>query len=194
MNGRPRYDPERHRRQSTRRPGWDYAGAGRYFVTICSFDREPIFGDVVDGVMHLSEIGHSVEQAWLEIAVLNPHVLLDAYVVMPNHLHGIVIIQATDRQHGETISSDGQPRLVSGSLGAMIARFKREAIRRANQLPNVRTSTLWQRGYHDRIIPDNGAFELARTYIHNNPTNWFRDPDHPRNAHRRTAPRCQSPA
>ena len=185
MTEKPRYDPERHRRQSARKTGWDYTGSGRYFVTVCNFDRELIFGEVTNGAVSLTEIGRIVEQAWLEIAVANPRIELDAHIVMPNHVHGIVIVPAIGWSHTTMDAVDRQSGPASGSLGAMIGRFKRVSTRRVNEMPNVGTSTLWHRGYHDRIIPDDEAFDRARAYIHNNPANWLRDPDNPLHAHLR---------
>jgi len=184
-----RYDPERHRRRSIRKPDWDYTGPGRYFVTICSFGRELIFGEVEESTVRLNEIGQIVEQAWLEIAVANPRVQLDAHIVMPNHVHGIIVVPATGWSRtsmNPTLQPHGP---ASGSLGTMIGRFKRVATLRANDLPNVGISTLWHRGYHDRIIPDDHALDRARAYIRNNPANWLRDPEHPRHAHRRASNR-----
>jgi REP element-mobilizing transposase RayT len=188
MTNSRRYDPERHRRQSIRKPDWDYSGPGRYFVTVCSFNRELIFGDIEDGAVRLSEIVNIVEQSWLEIADANPTVQLDAHILMPNHLHGIIIVPPNNWK--QTNATGSRPAgAARGSLGAMLGRFKSTATRRANLLPNVGTSTLWQRGYHDRVIPDD-ALDIARQYIRNNPSNWLRDPDHPRHAHRQPpAPR-----
>ncbi|HYI16770.1 MAG TPA: hypothetical protein VEX37_15340 [Thermomicrobiales bacterium] len=182
-NGRG-YDPERHRRQSARKPDWDYDGPGRYYVTICSFDRELIFGEIDNGTVLLSEIGAIVEQTWLEIAEVNPMVMLDAHIVMPNHLHGIVIIPPDNWTKRTTVPGGRPAGAASGSLGAILGRFKSVATRRVNLLPNVGTSTLWQRGYHDRVIPDDDALGRARQYILNNPSNWLRDPEHPRHTHR----------
>ena len=82
----------KYRIPSARAQWWDYSADAAYYVTICTKDRTPHFGKVVDGVMQLSEIGGMVQQYWLEIPVHFPFVLLDEYVVMPNHLHGILVI------------------------------------------------------------------------------------------------------
>jgi putative transposase len=89
-----RYDPERHHRRSIRLRGYDYRAAGAYFITIVAQDRACLFGEVVDGEMRLSEAGRMVERWWLELNCRFPHVLTDAYVVMPNHFHGIVVIHS----------------------------------------------------------------------------------------------------
>ena len=89
-----RYDPERHHRRSIRLRGYDYRAVGAYFITIVVQDRAFLFGEVVDGEMRLSEAGRMVERWWLELNRRFPHVLTDAYVVMPNHFHGIVVIHS----------------------------------------------------------------------------------------------------
>lgn len=86
------YDPDKHHRRSIRMKGYDYTRAGAYFVTICTQDRACLFGAVVDGVMQLNEAGRMVKQCWHDIPVYLPNVKLDMFVVMPNHLHGIIII------------------------------------------------------------------------------------------------------
>jgi len=92
------YDPEHHRRRSIRLRGYDYTQAGLYFVTICARDRICLFGDVIEGEMALSEAGRLVEAEWLRTPEVRPDVFRDAYVVMPNHFHGIIALGA-DPKH-----------------------------------------------------------------------------------------------
>ena len=82
---------QRHRRSICLK-GYDYRQAGTYFVTLCTYNRECLFGEVVDGEMHLNELGQIVHEEWLRSADIRPEMVLDAFVVMPNHLHGIIII------------------------------------------------------------------------------------------------------
>ncbi len=105
-------DPERHHRRSIRLKGYDYAQAGAYFVTVCTQDRACIFGDVVDGVMYPNDAGRMVQTVWDELSVFYPDVDTDGFVVMPNHIHGIVVLVGagpracpSPRGHPET----GQP-------------------------------------------------------------------------------------
>jgi len=88
------YDPARHHRRSIRVKGYDYAQPGAYFVTICAQDRECRFGTVADGVMHLNDAGRMVASVWDELPIFYPGVDIDAFVVMPNHIHGIIILHA----------------------------------------------------------------------------------------------------
>jgi REP element-mobilizing transposase RayT len=89
------YDPQRHHRRSIRLPGYDYTQPGAYFVTIVTHERMPLFGDIVDGEMRLNDAGRVAEQCWLDIPSHFPHVALDAFVIMPNHVHGILWIVET---------------------------------------------------------------------------------------------------
>ncbi len=89
-----KYDPQKHHRRSIRLKGYDYSQAGAYFVTICTQNRECLFGDIVDGEMMLNDAGQMVEQCWYDIPLHFPHAGLDEFVVMPNHIHGIVVINA----------------------------------------------------------------------------------------------------
>jgi putative transposase len=86
------YDPEKHHRRSIRLPGYDYAQEGAYFVTLCTHEREPLLGEIVQEIMQLSPWGQLVDREWLQTAVIRPQVELGPYVVMPNHVHGILVI------------------------------------------------------------------------------------------------------
>jgi hypothetical protein len=86
------YNPDIHQRRSIRLKGYDYATPGAYFVTVCTHERECLFGDIVDGVMRLNEAGRMVNTVWDEIPAHYPGIDVDAFIVMPNHIHGIVAI------------------------------------------------------------------------------------------------------
>jgi putative transposase len=86
------YDPDKHHRRSIRLPSWDYRWAGAYFVTLVAHEREVLFGEIADGKLVSSEFGEVVARCWLEIPVHFPHVELNEWVLMPNHLHGIIVI------------------------------------------------------------------------------------------------------
>ncbi|HEY2585759.1 MAG TPA: hypothetical protein VGI81_08350, partial [Tepidisphaeraceae bacterium] len=86
------YDPERHHRRSIRLSGYDYSQPGTYFLTLCVHNRDCIFGEVLAGQMHRNVIGEIVAEEWLKSAKMRPELRLDQWIVMPNHLHGIVSI------------------------------------------------------------------------------------------------------
>jgi REP element-mobilizing transposase RayT len=86
------HGPSRRHRRSIRLKGYDYSQEGAYFITICTQDRVCLFGDIVDGKMRLNDKGQHVEKCWHEILVHFPNVELDEFVIMPNHVHGILVI------------------------------------------------------------------------------------------------------
>jgi len=89
-----RYDPNRHHRRSIRLKNYDYSQAGAYFVTICTHGHIHLFGEVVDGEMRLNPFGEIVQAVWFDLPQHYGHVQLDAFVVMPNHVHGIIVLTA----------------------------------------------------------------------------------------------------
>lgn len=123
-----RYDPDKHHRRSIRLHGYDYAQAGAYFVTICTQNRECLFGDIEDGEMRLNDYGRVVEEEWLRTATIRREVELDAFIVMPNHVHGIIVINAERRSQanvGATRRVAPTPRPkgpAPNSLGAILVR------------------------------------------------------------------------
>jgi REP-associated tyrosine transposase len=171
-----RYDPERHRRRSIRLRGYDYSLPGAYFVTICVQDRACLFGEVIDGVVRLSTAGLVVDSWWGMIPRRFPGVELDAYVVMPNHLHGIVALQTTE---------DGMERTAAGvSLPDVMQWFKSETTTDYRQGVEADgwepfRGRLWQRNYHDHIVRDDRDLERIRKYIEGNPSKWHDDEENP---------------
>ncbi len=190
-----RYDPDRHHRRSIRLPGYDYAGAGAYYVTICAFQMLCLFGEIVDGEVVLSTLGCVVDEEWRRTAQVRPGVRLDAYVIMPNHLHGIVII-ARDEELGDALPGGAPPgeatqgdaphrpygpRLEAGSLGTIVGQFKAQAARRINRVRGAPGEKVWQRNYYEHIIRDADDLTRIRRYICDNPSHWPDDRYHPDN-------------
>lgn len=188
----------RHR-HSTRIQGYDYRAVGWYFVTICAQNRECFFGEIQDRSVVLSEIGHAVATCWTGIPDHFPHVGLDAWILMPNHLHGILAIRPADHRpaneqasHEPSISRSlmndwafqppaSPPRLevLPGSLGAIVRSFKSASTRKVNQLRGVLGLPLWQRNYYEHIIRNTDALNQIRQYIAENPAKWETDRENP---------------
>jgi REP element-mobilizing transposase RayT len=177
------HDSERHHRRSIRWKGYDYAQPGAYFVTLCTHERACLFGEVVGGEVVLNHFGQIVWDEWFRTADLRPHVKLFAeeFVVMPNHLHGIVWIvddvgatqrvAPTDGHRG-----DGHPRgPTPGSLGAVIGQFKSAVTRRINVLRDAPNAPVWQRNYYEHVIRTDRALNAIRRYIAENPLRWHLD-------------------
>jgi REP element-mobilizing transposase RayT len=172
-------------RRSIRLQGFDYSQAGAYFVTICTQERACLFGDVLDGDMRLNDAGEVVEQCWLAIPIHFPAVVLDAFVVMPNHVHGIVII--IDRAVGAKNFSPLVPgknaevrtpnRSPSKTLGSIVRGFKIGVTKWFRESRS--TEKVWQRNYYEHIIRNEEALSLIRQYIENNPMQWAYDRENP---------------
>ncbi len=186
----------KYRIESTRLKGWDYAAAGWYFVTICTRGRECFFWDVKDDEMLLSAIGDIVAEEWQKTETIRPNVGLDEWIVMPNHIHGIIVInQATvetfrwnvseppeETARGEETPHRGvstRARLKSGSLGAIIGQFKSVCTKRiwAAGFPGFD----WQPRFFDHIIRDEPSLKNIRQYIVDNPAKWELDKNNPAN-------------
>ncbi len=179
-----------HNRRSVRLESWDYSWPWWYFATVVVKNRRCLFGEIIDDKMHLNETGKIIEEEWLKTPSIRPNVELDAYVIMPNHLHGIIIIGeavgatrrvAQKKPIRATLQVAPTQTLVSGSLGAIIGQFKSKAAKRINALQGTQGIHLWQRNYHDHIIRDEGDLHRTRTYIVNNPLQWALDDENPDN-------------
>ena len=158
------------KRRSTRLRDYDYRQDGVYFVTICTHQLICLFGDVIDGAMRLNANGVIVEEEWRRTAELRPYVGLDVFVVMPNHVHGILMIEA-----GERFVSNPGKHLPARSLGAIVGQFKGSVSKRIRARQGMRRIKVWQRNYHDRVVRSEKALQAIRGYIVYNPARWAED-------------------
>ena len=156
-------------RHSIRLPGYDYAQGGTYYVTLCTNQRAHLFGLIVDERMTFSNLGHVVEQEWLHTPHIRPNICLDAFVVMPDHFHAVVMI--TERAEVATASGFRSP---SHTLGAIIRGFKAAVTRQANTVTGTTGLILWQRNYYEHIVRDDADLDRIRRYISANPSRWNR--------------------
>jgi len=171
-----KYDPDLHHRRSIRLLEFDYTLAGLYFVTVCTWRSECLFGVIIDGRMHLSGAGEIVKQCWEEIPRHFPNAGLDASIVMPNHVHGIIVLTDRDpraldvgaRHAVPSRSGFGKP--VPGSLATIIRSFKSAASRKIRATVH-HTPDVWQRNYYEHIIRDDDELNGIREYIFRNPLN-----------------------
>ncbi len=194
-----KYDPEKHHRRSIRLKGYDYSQPGAYFITIVTQERTCLFGDVVDGQMRLNDTGEIVRQCWLDIPAHFPNTGLDEFVVMPNHVHGIIVIvgagsprpyNAPDAQTAPDAQSALDAQTTSGAwtgmgaetasirratLGQIVAYFKYQSTKRINERRGTTGASVWQRNYYEHIIHDDAALQRIREYIANNPLQWELD-------------------
>ncbi|MBD1938527.1 transposase [Microcoleus sp. FACHB-68] len=193
------YNPEKHHRHSIRLKGYDYRQGGAYYVTICCHQRRFLLGEIVSGVMHSNHIGATVQAVWDSLPHHFPFLELDAFVVMPNHIHGILVIvenysEASVPEDNDTPLIFSQRKIspkpaeqtipprgtLAGSLGAIIQNFKSVTTRRVNRLTGNK-ATIWQRNYYEKIIQNKTAYQNIRRYIMENPLNWNEDEHNPSN-------------
>ncbi len=184
---------------------WDYSSDGFYFITICTCNRIEYFGNVIDAKMELNEYGKIADMFWLEMIEHFPFVESDEYVVMPNHVHGIIRINNPDflteiiHENGhagvvETIHDNGHAGVVEtihelslqqpGAtcisrrqmlLSKIIGRYKMQSAKQINQLRETTGQPFWQSRFYDHIIRNQESLERIRHYIRVNPEKWFRD-------------------
>ncbi len=155
------YDPDKHHRRSIRLDGYDYAQEGAYFITICTHHREELFGEVQDGAMLLNAYGHLVTEHWQRLSEFHPHLAQDEFVVMPNHLHGILILHETAN--------------LSKPISEIIGRFKSFTTKAINQQRRTTGTAVWQRNYYEQVIRGEVMLNAIREYIMQNPAKWSQD-------------------
>ena len=159
-------------RRSLRLHGYDYRSSGAYFVTICTVDKQPLFARIRDGGIQLNELGQIADSCWQQIARVRPGIALDAYIVMPNHIHGILLFSAEDVAANTPIAGRGP---AAGSLGAVLAQYKSAVTKRSRFIGSPPTGPIWQRNYHDHIIRSASSLDKIRRYIIENPARWEDD-------------------
>jgi putative transposase len=199
-----KFDPRKHHRRSIRLKGFDYTQPGAYFVTMVSYQRAGLFGEIVDGQARLNDLAKIVDRCWRNIPRHFPEVELDVYVVMPNHLHGIIWIgdrgcrgeASADSERGishhlsaaqsrsatppEADASPQRPKgTQSGSLNAIVQNFKSVSTRKANQFLGSPGSKIWQRVYFERVVRNERELNAIRRYIADNPAQWESDRENP---------------
>ncbi len=173
------YNPNVHHRRSIRLKGYDYTQNGAYFVTIVTYHREHLFGEVVNGVMLLNEWGEIARREWFKIGELRPYIELydDEFVVMPNHAHGIIWNVGALQRNSPTGAgaADEKPHVEAGSLGAIVRAYKSAVTYAINAARQTRGMRVWHRNYYEHIIRNDADLKRIRDYIANNPLKWTKD-------------------
>ena len=193
------YNPDIHKRRSIRLKDYDYSQAGAYFVTMCTFKKECLFGDIEDGKMRLNEFGEVVKRQWLQTGVVRASVELDEFQIMPNHFHGIIILNdnvgairrvalfpetccsAPERAIHRIAPTGDIAGAVSGSIGAVIGQLKSIVTKQINAIRNTPGCPVWQRNYYEHIIRNEDEMDRIREYIINNSVKWAEDENNPAN-------------
>lgn len=177
-----KFDPQKHHRRSIRLKGYDYSQEGAYYVTIVTWRREFLFGNIVNGEIMLSKRGQIADVCWREIPNHFPHVELGAYVIMPNHMHGIIVINDDRRgaiyrapTDDANIEKFGKP--VKGSLPTIIRTYKAAVTRLIGR--EINETGIWQRNYYEHIIRNEKDLQNKTDYIEANPRLWDEDDENP---------------
>ena len=192
MDHNPKYNPEIHHRKSIRLKGYDYSQAGLYFITICCANRECLFGEIKNDEMILNDAGKIANECWLEIPKHFPNAILHEYIVMPNHIHGI--IELAGDENFQPQRNEFQ-KMIPRSIGSIVKGYKIGVTKwfrnnvgaenfpagaenfpagAENFLP-LPTKKIWQRNYHEHIIRNEKSYQIISEYIINNPAKWKDD-------------------
>jgi REP element-mobilizing transposase RayT len=182
------FNPELHHRRSIRLRGYDYSTGGAYFVTICAWQRECLFGEVVDGALRLNEAGHLVTATWESLSERFQTVLLDQHIVMPNHFHGTLVLSGLGAASSATLGLGAASSAPTSGLGAassaptlgnVVRAFKSISAISINRALDRQGIPLWQRNYYERVIRNEQELTAIRQYIVENPARWNDDENHP---------------
>jgi REP element-mobilizing transposase RayT len=187
------YNPQLHHRRSIRLRDYDYSYEGAYYITICAVGRRCLFGqvspteselfsDVDSSTVILNNFGLVTRQCWEAIPAHFADIELDAFVIMPNHLHGIVVLPSDPHEpvgarHASPLSGPANPpdRISRTTIGTIVGSFKSAASKRINELRGTKAEAVWQRNYYERIIRDEKELDSIREYIYYNPMKWASD-------------------
>jgi REP element-mobilizing transposase RayT len=177
---------KKYRVEPARLPKWDYSSPGRYFVTVCTFDRSEMFGAIVNDEMRVNECGGIVNDEWEKSFEIRHELKCDEFIVMPNHIHGIIRIYGSGdsvvETHGRASLPINKTKPQTGiayrtpkSISSFIAGFKSAATKRINELRKLPGACVWQPRFHDHIVRNERELFAIRQYIRNNPANWKND-------------------
>jgi putative transposase len=170
-------------RKHLRLSGWDYSSNGVYFITICCDRKQPYFGRIDNNKVELSEIGSIASQFWSEIPDHFPHVKIDEFVIMPNHLHGLLFLNhswvgsrgcesiLTGKNQIKESNQFSKP--LKNSISVIINQYKSSVKRWCNQ--NTLEYFKWQTRFYDQVLRNDQSVDTIREYIFNNPKNWRED-------------------
>jgi len=182
----------KHHRRSIRLKDYDYSQSGHYFITICTHNQQHLFGEIKNDQMILNQLGQIIQIQWLNTPKRYHNILLDKYIVMPNHLHGIIEIRDNNvgaihvgaihelplhelPLRGKSSLQELTIKRRTMLIPKIIGYFKMNSAKQINQLSKISCQPIWQRNYYEHIIRDEKSLNNIREYITNNPLNWERD-------------------
>jgi REP element-mobilizing transposase RayT len=178
-----RVNGQARRRGPVRLKEYDYSQPGAYFVTICVNGHRCMFGEVTEDEMRLNDSAQIVCKCWNDLPRHYPHVQTDAFVVMPNHVHGIIMLIETNVGAGLRPAPTGSGMGIERhGLSEIVRAFKSFSARRINELQRTPGTRVWQRGYYERVVRNDEELNRIRRYIADNPARWSDDKYHPSRA------------
>lgn len=172
----------RNARRSIRLQGYDYSSSGSYFITMNTYQRKRLFGHIHKGVMVLSRYGNIAHQCWLNLAIKKPWIFLDEFIIMPDHMHGIITIKSyrfDKHAHDTTLSTPaskiaGYGQMVPRSISILLRTYKSVVTRWINSQRRTPGERIWQRNYYEHIVRNAEDLNRIRKYIKANPDYWKR--------------------
>lgn len=181
------YNPNIHHRRSIRLKGYDYSQAGAYFITICCGNRTCLLGEILEGEMILNEMGLIAQNEWLRTPEIRKNAELDVFVIMPNHIHAIIILNDNGRGELHSPIIIGSPNIMndnkgecnsplrspSNNIGSIIRGYKSSVTKQIRILND--NIIVWQRNYHEHIIRNEKSYQTISNYISSNPAKWNDD-------------------
>ncbi|MBX7148646.1 transposase [bacterium] len=166
-----------HNRKNLRMKGYDYDQYGYYFVTVCVKNKECLFGELINEQVIPNELGNIIINTWFHLKSRFLGIELDEFTLMPNHIHGIIILNEMAAQN---LPSQEGAASSAPTLGDVMCAFKSISAIQCNKLRN-QTGPLWQRNYYEHIIRNEDSLLKIREYIRNNPLQWALDKNNPQN-------------
>ncbi|PKN86592.1 MAG: transposase [Chloroflexi bacterium HGW-Chloroflexi-8] len=175
-----KYDPNIHHRRSIRLKDYDYSQSGAYFVTIVTYNRSHLFGEIVNGMMKVNDTGFVAQIEWKKLSFRFSGISIDNFVVMPDHMHAIIVLVGAkpEKTHSSDSPSFASPVQVDEKphpLGTIISSYKSTVARLINGLRHTPGAPVWLRNYYEHIIRSEKEFENIRSYIEDNPRRWGED-------------------
>jgi len=188
-----KYNPDIHKRKSIRLKDHNYSQKGSYFITLCIQNRECLLGDIVEEKMILNSAGYMIKQSWYELSEKFLNIILDAFIIMPNHFHGIIVIteegEYKESEQMEGVPGEGEHKVRpygtgENTIGRILQIFK--SVTTYKYAVGVKENEwkpfpgkLWQRNYYDHVIRNEEELAETREYILNNPLKWNIDEENP---------------
>jgi putative transposase len=165
-------------RHLTRLRDYDYSQPGAYFITICTKNRRFLFGEIENDLMSINDYGEIVRLSWLDLPQHYANVQLDTFVIMPNHIHGIIFLEDVGAGFKPAPTGSGSKRY---PLSEIVRAFKTFSSRHINKLRNMPGTSVWQRNYYEHVIRRDEVLNKIRQYIEFNPLRWTLDRENPAN-------------